>query len=1262
MYIVHIYLILILLVISLGCIMLLFCFFFFFQAEDGIRDAQESRGLGDVYKRQVLAATSWSSDQMLTNEFLSVGLCARRGMGDDNISGVLQAEQLRTLSLKLTGLSCLSPDQYSECCNHQTEWHKQGHLMLPEFKKKIGDVLTNQTGEQAAPMGYGRSLVGMILVLSDTIQFMALSIVSVDWSDSYQLPTEFFKAWLLQFPDNWSSDNYGLLFGLCAANVGLVTGIAMVSAKYIPHGLILPAPCWLTGLVVGLMHLCCFVLYTPVMFVFSLSWSCTGAVMSGDPSVSCHSSAQSGYAAGAFFLGLCYHLTTSTIYTEMHWISELHSSLRHHPSLLRALIQAKLGLVVVLAATRAHGASAWFYLAPAAVTFLLIGRAAWKFHPWEGFRICCLGIAFWSCCCAAMELESGGDEWATRCFQGGTGVLVLVLILYVLVAESKWCCYGVAPEEQQDSPAPFSRANSYTGPKYGATDTEERQMELLEAGAEQERLVVLVAEQLQIRSHDALALLQYHRFDHAALVAECEQDANHVQTVLQRPATLQRVLTGMVDPFIKPETPVIAFTPNGSTYEHEHRDCSVCYANAPQDPLTQCQSGHLCCVGCLTQHVQIQFNEDPTQIQCPGFNEAMGRPCLELIPRSVLQQHLEPDQFSRYELASSKRFVQAKPEYQMCPFDDCDAVVFLDVGGKGSSRDLTVTCSEGHRWCWNCAWKRLAEGHSDLQHAPSSCRAISQMDALTQLNENDTDQATLEELAESCKRCPFCHRMVHRFAGCPHMTCRPPGGCGNQFCWDCLEPWRDHNPEVSHTEENLARVQDAGMFEARSLMEQEGGILACHRVGAKRAQLDLQNILSLGAKFSGFTGAQLSQYQADGLRDGFSALQGCYAASYYDGLNCVAVTDRQRCMRRVARIEAALYKATKIRSTRVSIKLDPLDWSLAAQADPTDHAAPAEGGFNIRVELDNGKVEQLTLPQADQTSVASLQGLLLRHLKIPMSQLSQLTFADEDLTQAPSMPLHQAGVAENATIRVGAGAGGAGGLISFLGRVEGRVWENPVVTNTPPTLKKVRAQCSAGDPASCCTSEGTNIENDLAWNVVFEMNPGLMLVPSMAYLQLTGDPTQETVRVSFQQLHLGVSLGDDDFGQASQYWTPLGHFEETWTQDEMEVRVPVDHAAAAAGATLFRIEVTSAGSPAQNAVIRSVDLFGSLQPACRPLRTKDFSDRDAFKEYMLCALSPGCLLYTSDAADEEDSVDLGGRRIIKKKKKTTVNIIKRYYI
>eukprot|EP00658_Telonema_sp_P-2_P008929 TRINITY_DN13384_c0_g1_i1.p1 TRINITY_DN13384_c0_g1~~TRINITY_DN13384_c0_g1_i1.p1 ORF type:complete len:147 (+),score=29.90 TRINITY_DN13384_c0_g1_i1:57-497(+) len=37
-------------------------FIFFFQAEDGIRDAQESRGLGDVYKRQ----TQYGGDSITT--------------------------------------------------------------------------------------------------------------------------------------------------------------------------------------------------------------------------------------------------------------------------------------------------------------------------------------------------------------------------------------------------------------------------------------------------------------------------------------------------------------------------------------------------------------------------------------------------------------------------------------------------------------------------------------------------------------------------------------------------------------------------------------------------------------------------------------------------------------------------------------------------------------------------------------------------------------------------------------------------------------------------------------------------------------------------------------------------------------------------------------------------------------------------------------------------------------------------------------------
>ena len=54
---------------------------FFFQAEDGIRDLVRSRGLGDVYKSQVLLDSSWGTNQewitslevVITRTFLFTG-------------------------------------------------------------------------------------------------------------------------------------------------------------------------------------------------------------------------------------------------------------------------------------------------------------------------------------------------------------------------------------------------------------------------------------------------------------------------------------------------------------------------------------------------------------------------------------------------------------------------------------------------------------------------------------------------------------------------------------------------------------------------------------------------------------------------------------------------------------------------------------------------------------------------------------------------------------------------------------------------------------------------------------------------------------------------------------------------------------------------------------------------------------------------------------------------------------------------------------
>eukprot|EP00658_Telonema_sp_P-2_P014999 TRINITY_DN15730_c0_g4_i3.p1 TRINITY_DN15730_c0_g4~~TRINITY_DN15730_c0_g4_i3.p1 ORF type:complete len:331 (+),score=121.91 TRINITY_DN15730_c0_g4_i3:85-1077(+) len=81
-----------------------FFFFFFFQAEDGIRDAQESRGLGDVYKRQLKGkltdlaaqlARVQDENDMIRQRYAELE-DAWQGMGDENNSLRRQNELLQS--------------------------------------------------------------------------------------------------------------------------------------------------------------------------------------------------------------------------------------------------------------------------------------------------------------------------------------------------------------------------------------------------------------------------------------------------------------------------------------------------------------------------------------------------------------------------------------------------------------------------------------------------------------------------------------------------------------------------------------------------------------------------------------------------------------------------------------------------------------------------------------------------------------------------------------------------------------------------------------------------------------------------------------------------------------------------------------------------------------------------------------------------------------------------------------------------------------
>ena len=76
--------------------------FFFFQAEDGIRDRSPSRGLGDVYKRQVdrtkvLTAESIMIPALTTNLTVDGPTVALRKMSDEEVSGLVAVNRNREL-------------------------------------------------------------------------------------------------------------------------------------------------------------------------------------------------------------------------------------------------------------------------------------------------------------------------------------------------------------------------------------------------------------------------------------------------------------------------------------------------------------------------------------------------------------------------------------------------------------------------------------------------------------------------------------------------------------------------------------------------------------------------------------------------------------------------------------------------------------------------------------------------------------------------------------------------------------------------------------------------------------------------------------------------------------------------------------------------------------------------------------------------------------------------------------------------------------
>src|SRR5665648_1261288 len=133
-------------------------------------------------------------------------------------------------------------------------------------------------------------------------------------------------------------------------------------------------------------------------------------------------------------------------------------------------------------------------------------------------------------------------------------------------------------------------------------------------------------------------------------------------------------------------------------------------------------------------------------------------------------------------------------------------------------------------------------------------------------------------------------------------------------------------------------------------------------------------------------------------------------------------------------------------------------------------------------------------------------------------------------------------------------------------------------------------------------------------------------------------PVMAKARIGhFVEARILEALGADYIDE-SEVLTPA---DDSYHIDKHDFKVPFVCGCRNLGEALRRI-----GEGAAMIRTKGEPGTGNVVEAVRHMRT-------VMSEIRVLTLMPkDCLLYTSDAADEEDSVDLGGRRIIKKKNKS----------
>jgi len=209
----------------------------------------------------------------------------------------------------------------------------------------------------------------------------------------------------------------------------------------------------------------------------------------------------------------------------------------------------------------------------------------------------------------------------------------------------------------------------------------------------------------------------------------------------------------------------------------------------PSGKFTALPCGHWICNACWSEYLADKINaNDILNLRCfmctaPSHEEAAaGRARAgHVIPDEMVCQRVGPELYKKYNRFVAKNYAETNPNIKWCPEPDCGCVVDGKNAGYICNVDNehapTVTCENGHRFCFNC---------NKPAHAPATCAMVKEWE---KRNADQGGDETMIWVQLHSSPCPKCQMAIQKNQGCNHMTCRPPVGCGYDFCWVCKSKW-----------------------------------------------------------------------------------------------------------------------------------------------------------------------------------------------------------------------------------------------------------------------------------------------------------------------------------------------------------------------------------------------------------------------------------------------------------------------------------------